>query len=340
MKIAIVRLSALGDIIQSAIVLQFIKNFNKNIEIHWFVDEKFKEILEDHPLIDELYPLSLKEKKLFKSLKILFKARKNNYNAVLDLQGLIKSGLVSRILSRNTFGFDKNSLKESFADNFYNQKFNMSYDENVYVRYLSLASFALNMPFEVQDIFFKQDVFYCDENLKKSLYKKLDFKKTNILIHTGSSVPNKIYPKEKLAKLCSLLCKDKNVKIFLSWGDEKEKEFALKVLEQSDENQQIELLEKLNLKELIALSKIVDLIIGNDSGPTHLAFALNKASITIFAPTPAKRNAFKTSINKTISIKGKNINAKHINKKDFSIANIDENEIYILAKGLLDAKQR
>ncbi|EHG4050164.1 lipopolysaccharide heptosyltransferase I, partial [Campylobacter coli] len=40
MKIAIIRLSALGDIIQSAVVLQFIKKFKKDIEIHWFVDEK------------------------------------------------------------------------------------------------------------------------------------------------------------------------------------------------------------------------------------------------------------------------------------------------------------
>ena len=56
MKIAIVRLSALGDIIQSAIVLQFIKQFRQDIEIHWFVDQRFKEILENHPHIDSFTP--------------------------------------------------------------------------------------------------------------------------------------------------------------------------------------------------------------------------------------------------------------------------------------------
>lgn len=44
----------------------------------------------------------------------------------------------------------------------------------------------------------------------------------------------------------------------------------------------------------------MDLIIGNDSGPTHLAFALNRPSITIFGATPSYRNAFKTNINKII----------------------------------------
>lgn len=69
MKIAIVRLSALGDIIQSAVVLQFIKNFKKDIEIHWFVDEKFEGILKNHPLINKLYALPLKRQKNFKKPK-------------------------------------------------------------------------------------------------------------------------------------------------------------------------------------------------------------------------------------------------------------------------------
>ncbi|ADT66424.1 lipopolysaccharide heptosyltransferase I [Campylobacter jejuni subsp. jejuni ICDCCJ07001] len=178
MKIAIVRLSALGDIIQSAVVLQFVKNFKKDIEIHWFVDEKFEGILKNHPLIDKLYALPLKDKKILKSLKILLKARKNNYNAVIDLQGLIKSAIVSRILSRNNFGFDKNSLKESFAHNFYNQKLELDYNENVFVRYLSLTSFMLNTDFNVKNLAFKQDIFSVDENLKQLLNNKLKLGKT------------------------------------------------------------------------------------------------------------------------------------------------------------------
>ncbi|PJQ20450.1 lipopolysaccharide heptosyltransferase I, partial [Campylobacter jejuni] len=304
MKIAIVRLSALGDIIQSAVVLQFIKNFKKDIEIHWFVDEKFEGILKNHPLIDKLYALPLKDKKILKSLKILLKARKNNYNAVIDLQGLIKSAIVSRILSRNNFGFDKNSLKESFAHNFYNQKLELDYNENVFVRYLSLTSFMLNTDFNVKNLAFKQDVFNVDENLKQLLNNKLKLDKNekNILIHVGSSVENKIYPKTKLAILCKLLINEfQQTKIWLAWGNVKEYEFAKEVLNLSGiDETHIELAPKFNLEELMAFTKMMDLIIGNDSGPTHLAFALNKASITIFGATPSYRNAFQTHINKII----------------------------------------
>ncbi|HEQ3582440.1 TPA: lipopolysaccharide heptosyltransferase I [Campylobacter jejuni] len=342
MKIAIVRLSALGDIIQSAVVLQFIKNFKKDIEIHWFVDEKFEGILKNHPLIDKLYALPLKDKKILKSLKILLKARKNNYNAVIDLQGLIKSAIVSRILSRNNFGFDKNSLKESFAHNFYNQKLELDYNENVFVRYLSLTSFMLNTDFNVKNLAFKQDVFNVDENLKQLLNNKLKLDKNekNILIHVGSSVENKIYPKTKLAILCKLLINEfQQTKIWLAWGNVKEYEFAKEVLNLSGiDETHIELAPKFNLEELMAFTKMMDLIIGNDSGPTHLAFALNKASITIFGATPSYRNAFQTHINKIIDTGKKNQNAKRIDKSDFCITRIEEEDIFNLAKGLLNEK--
>lgn len=92
---------------------------------------------------------------------------------------------------------------------------------------------------------------------------------------------------------------------------------------------------KLSLPQLIALSSMCDLIIGNDSGPTHLAFAINKPSITIFGATPSYRNAYQTPINKVID-SGKYISdTKHIDKSDFCIQNIDEKEIFTLCKGLL-----
>lgn len=340
MKIAIVRLSALGDIIQSAVVLQFIKKFKKDIEIHWFVDERFEGILKNHPLIDKLYTLPLKDKKITQSLKILLEARKNNYNAVMDLQGLIKSALISRILSRNNFGFDKNSLKESFAYNFYNQRLSIDYNENVFVRYLGLASFMLNKDFNIKDLALKEDIFKADENLRELLSKKLKLNENekNILIHVGSSMENKIYPKTKLALLCKLIVKDfPKIKIFLAWGNVKEFEFAKEVLNLGAfDEKNLELAPKFSLEELIAFTKNMDLIIGNDSGPTHLAFALNKPSITIFGATPSYRNAFKTNINKIIDAGKKIANAKHIDKSDFCITSIEEEDILKLVKELLN----
>ncbi|WP_348518769.1 lipopolysaccharide heptosyltransferase I [Campylobacter sp. CCS1377] len=340
MKIAIIRLSALGDIIQTSIVLQFIKKINPKASIDWFVDERFKDLLQNHSLIDHIYALPLKDKKIQKTLALILKARKNHYDMILDFQGLIKSALSARMLGSNIFGYDKVGLKEAFASNFYEYKLDISYNENVFIRYLSLTSFAFNQEFTLQDIKFKNPCFKADEELKEKLSTilKLSENQHNILIHVGSSEENKIYPKEKLAILCKLIIDNyPESKIFLAWGNDKELKFAqdLVAFNLIAQNQ-ISILPKLNLQELIAVTKIMDLIIGNDSGPTHLAFAMNKPSITIFGATPSQRNAFATPINKIIDSGKKIPNAKYLDKSDFCISRIDEEDILKLVKELLN----
>ena len=50
MRIAIVKLSAIGDIIHSMVVLQFIKEEYPDSIIDWFVDNSLKGVLENKPL--------------------------------------------------------------------------------------------------------------------------------------------------------------------------------------------------------------------------------------------------------------------------------------------------
>jgi heptosyltransferase-1 len=85
-----------------------------------------------------------------------------------------------------------------------------------------------------------------------------------------------------------------------------------------------------NLKALIAQS---DLLIGNDTGPTHMAWALNRPSITIFGPTPVSR-VYQTELNRVIKSPSI-VNPYKLNKQDYSINEINENAIIDLAKELL-----
>lgn len=338
MKIAIIRLSALGDIIQSSIVLQFIKQKHPNSRVDWFVDERFKGILQAHPLINKLYALPLKDRKILAVFKSLQKAKKNDYDIVIDLQGLLKSAVIARMISANTYGYDRHSLKEKLASLFYTHTKRIAYSENIILRNLYLLGFALKSDFGKDEILAKKPCFVTDDAVKKALADKIKFdnKKQNILIHTGSSAENKNYPKERLAILCQmLLARYKKAQIWLCWGNDKEKKVAKFILADAG-LKQMAILPKLNLKELIALTELSTLVIGNDSGPTHLAFAMNKPSITIFGATPSYRNAYETPINKVID-SGKFIaDTKHIDKNDFCIQNVDEGQIFTYAKALLD----
>ena len=121
MKIAIVKLSALGDIVHSMIVLQFIKKQYPKSEIDWFVEKRFKGILENNPHIDQVQQINLKSAKESNSFSLFWKELRKirklgKYDLVIDMQGLIKSALVARMIpSETTLGFDKFSLRESLA---------------------------------------------------------------------------------------------------------------------------------------------------------------------------------------------------------------------------------
>ena len=76
-----------------------------------------------------------------------------------------------------------------------------------------------------------------------------------------------------------------------------------------------------------------DLLIGNDTGPTHMAWGLNVPSITLFGPTPVSR-VYQTDINKVLKSPSI-VNPFKLNKQDFSIQEIAEQDVIQLAELLL-----
>ena len=127
-KIAIIKLSAMGDIIHSMVALQFIKIKYPKIEIDWFVEEAFSKVLENNPNIRNIIKLNLKsikksKKEIFTQLNLVKSFKKENYDLIIDAQGLIKSAIVARLLGKNRVGFCKNSTREGVASFFIIKKY-------------------------------------------------------------------------------------------------------------------------------------------------------------------------------------------------------------------------
>ena len=75
------------------------------------------------------------------------------------------------------------------------------------------------------------------------------------------------------------------------------------------------------------------LLIGNDTGPTHMAWGLNVPSITLFGPTPVNR-VYQTPINKVLKSPSK-VNHFKLDKNDYSIKEIAVQDIVKMAEVLL-----
>jgi heptosyltransferase-1 len=329
MKIAIVKLSAMGDIIHAMVALQFIKKALPDAKIDWIVEEGFKGILENNPHIDTILPVNLKSIKKNKSeiatqYKLLKEYAKNNYDVVIDAQGLLKSAIVSRIIGGRVVGsfvagFDIDSIREKIASIFYDKKVYISYSQNVIERSLKVICEPLGLKVTKEDILAKEPFLFSKSNLENLNYK--------IIFVVGASKPNKIYPKEKFLEVAERLKEE----ILVVWGNEEEYETALWLSENSNF---ITLDSKGTLDDLKSKIQNASLVIGGDTGPSHIAWGMNIPSITIFGNTPAYRNTYETDINKIVK-SSSTVNPLKLNKNDFSINEIDSNEIVAIARKLL-----
>jgi heptosyltransferase-1 len=330
LKIAIVKLSALGDIVHAMAALQFIKAYDASIQIDWIVEKGFAGVLENNPDINQILTVNLKSLKTNKwgflqQINDIRHYAHNNYDLVIDAQGLIKSAVIAKILGKRIAGFDANSIREKTASWFYNIKLNCSFDTNAVVRNAFILSRPLGLEITSDQILTKKPcLYFTHTELPLDGFFKKD--RRNIVLVIGSSWDSKNYPVDKFVKIAKGLQQN----CLVVWGSEQEKQKADWMATQADN---IQVMPRLDLNGLKALIAKADLLIGNDTGPTHMAWALNRPSITIFGPTPV-RMAYETAINKVVKSSSV-VNPYKLNKQDYSIKDIDANEIITLAHSLL-----
>lgn len=329
MKIAIVKLSALGDIVHAMVALQFIKTALPQAQIDWIVEQGFAGVLADNPHIRQVLTVNLKALKtdkslFFRQLASIKRYRQQHYDVVIDAQGLIKSAIVARLLSGNTVGFDQNSIREIWAAKLYRKTVACAYDANTIDRNVTVLTQPLGISVSPQQILAKQPFL----DFKPASADLNDYFRTdqaNLMLVIGSTWPSRNYPKENFLQVMQAL----PANYLICWGNEQEQQIGQWLVDRSDAR----LLPRLNLNDLKAAIARVDLLIGNDTGPTHMAWGLNRPSITLFGPTPVSR-VYQTDINKVLKSPSV-VNPYKLNKNDFSIAKIPPQDVIDLANSLL-----
>lgn len=316
-RIGIIKLSALGDIV---VAMSFLPALKKKIdcEIDWFVDTRFEGILQDCPLVSNLYSFPLKGASFGSLQKSIAKARAlKEYDLLIDMQGLIKSAILGCFIKTKTFrGFSFFSTKEKVASLFYNQKISIAYEENILKRNAKIL--GLERPCETRE------AFGYTLKAQNKISTLLSENKKYILLVLEASKPQKMYPISQYQEVCQAF-KNQEIVFLLLWHTHFE------LAEQLHDNTQAKLLPKLSLDEVKALMDRVDLVIGGDTGVTHLAWAMQRPSITLYGNTPLSR--FELRGDKNIALSG-NANANY-DKRDFSIQNISAERVILAIKEIL-----
>lgn len=311
MRIGIIKLSALGDIVVAMSFLYALKE-KYHCKIDWFVDERFEGILHNSELIDNLYCIPLKRLLSQRDFKGLWRIKKTlasleTYDIVFDMQGLLKSSILGKMISAKIYqGFAWDSIKEPLASLFYTHKIKIPYDENILKRNAMLLG--------VNVLESKKSFGFSPASMQK-VQDLLKGEKKKILIAFEASKKEKMYPIKQWVEVCQIM------------GDEVE--FLILFHSYPKEAQYLAqegggvLLPTLSLDEVKALISRVDGVVGGDTGIVHLAWAMQRPSVTLYGNTPLKRFELKGEKNFSLS---KNDNAQY-KKNDFSIAKITPQEI-------------
>jgi heptosyltransferase-1 len=298
MKVLIVKVSALGDVVHALPVLAYLKSADPDMQIDWLVEQSFSPFLEDHSLIENLYRIDTKTWRksgimasLRGSLTVIKAVRNMQYDCVLDLQGNAKSGLftlTSGALLR--FGFDRVSVRERLNLLATNRRVNIGdSDYHIVDRSLAIAKKAFPGGRVLRDA----GPLHVDPQAAAQVTQKLVVENfvdaPLIVLHYGTTWVTKHWPLASWQTLANRLIEELGVRPILTWGTDQELA-AAKSIQRACSNRAF-VWPRGSLKELTALLAGVDLVVGSDTGPIHIAAAVGTSTVSIFRVTDPKRNA-------------------------------------------------
>lgn len=300
MKVAIVKLSALGDVIHALPVARALKAARPDARLTWVVETRQAGILRDHPDLDALVSVDTRRwRHLIRSprgaadvLREIVELRRRlgaaRFDAALDLQGLIKSGfLTAATRAPLRIGFAPSRCREPLNALFTNRRVTPGPS----ARHVVEQYCALLEPLGIRDVTpaFTLPVDPHAEAHTDELLAVEDLKPGDgiVALIPGAGRAHKRWPIVHFRSLADRLWADAGVRSLVLWGPGEER---LARLIASGLAARPVMAPPTDLAALAALLRRCAVVVGGDTGPLHLGAALGTPAVGLFGPTRAERN--------------------------------------------------
>lgn len=250
-KILIIRCGAIGDVLHTSEVFRSIKRTYPNSEIHYLTTDIPAKLISADKDIDKIITI---EKVSYKNIFVLAKQIKDEkYDIVINLQPSLKLRLFVFLLgAKHVFNYDKN-LDIHAVYNFY-----QTVGENI------------------ANLTFKNELhLYIPEDVKNHVKLAIPTNKKFVVITTqaGPVREGKKWRIEKFKELALKLVEKYDISVILT-GTAQDRD-SLKVFENLH-SEIYDLAGRFNILESAALFSFAEYMIGADTGPLHIASAVEK----------------------------------------------------------------
>jgi len=270
MKILIVKLGALGDVINTFPLVVNLKE-NLDCEIHWLVAPLSYPLVAHHSCVDSAILFDRKDG--FKSLiSVLRKIRAEEYDIALDLQRMLKSSFFTiSAKSRRRIGFDKKRCKEmSWLFPFERIPFSDP-GEHMLEQYMEFSNHLNIRCDHLQWKIPRMEVAIPAIPLKY------------LVLNIGATKPANLWNPSKFAGLINAVDDELHIPCVLTGGPEDK--FAAERIVSESRIPVIDLTGKTSILQLVEVIANSVCTISCDTGPMHLASALNTKLIALFGPS-------------------------------------------------------
>lgn len=271
-RVLIVKLSSLGDLFHALPAVRAIRE-GLDAEIDWVTQPEYVDLVHCFSDVNNVIPFP--RRNIGKGLPaFLQRLRKTRYDYVIDLQGLLKSALISAA-SRGGRKIGPSGAREG-ADLFYHQVAGKKNKQRHAVDELMDVVRHLNLPVPEPAEF--PVVFPKHSGIGRGLH---------IAICPFSRAAGKNWPPERFVRLAKQLQQEADTVIHLVGGpaDRPQCEEMAAAIGDGTINHA----GKTTLIELGSLLKEMDLLITVDSGPMHMAAAIGTPTLALFGPTSPLR---------------------------------------------------
>ena len=281
-KILIIKTSSLGDVIHTLPALTDCAAHYPDVEFHWLVEDAYKDIALWHPRVTKVIPVQIRKwrknpiNSLFSTSWKTFRQEiaAENYHAIIDAQGLIKSAILAPMASGHRYGYDKSSVREPLARHFYQSTIKVAKQQHAVERTRQLFAKALDyqLPSSVGDYGIKSHFNQSNTDSKQTPYL--------VFLH-GTTWQTKHYPEQYWEVLIALAATD-GLDVKLLWGNDDEYQRAQQL---SAGHHHVDVMPKLALAEIADLLIKAKAAISVDTGLGHLAAAVDCPSLSLFSAT-------------------------------------------------------
>lgn len=283
-RVLIVRMSAMGDLIQTTPLPRAIKAAQPDAHVTWLAQSPFASLLEHNPHLDEIIATPHRSLRPGDLLEAWWKIKRGEFTVAVDPQGLLKSACATW-MSGAPWRIGKEEARE-VADFAYNHIIPERWDQTyVSQRYLELCE-----PLGADRDDYIPEVFLVDEDFgpTNGLYdaEALDGPRPVVALAPFAAEARKEWPPEYWVQLGDLLTEELDAQVIIP-GSAGEREKARGLGDQM-KRPAIVFAGKTNMRQAAAFLQRVDLFVGGESGLTHMAFAVGTPLACIVGPTPLR----------------------------------------------------